>query len=73
MSIRKLSVCFIMSLLLALAHSPSLQAGDDLQLRITAEERAWLTEHPKIVVGGEVDWAPFDFVDKSGKDRENKP
>jgi len=67
MSIRKLPVCFIMSLLLALAHSPLLQAGDDLQLRLTAEERAWLAEHPKIVVGGEVDWAPFDFVDESGQ------
>ena len=67
MSIRKLPVCFIISLLVALAHSPSLRAGDDLQLRLTAEERAWLAEHPKILVGGEVDWAPFDFVDKSGK------
>ena len=67
MSIRRLLVCFIIALLVALAHSPSLQAGDDLQLRLTAEERAWLAENPKILVGGEVDWAPFDFVDKSGK------
>jgi PAS domain S-box-containing protein len=67
MSTRKLLVCFIISLLVALAYSPSLRAGDDLQLLLTAEERAWLAEHPKIVVGGEVDWAPFDFVDKSGQ------
>ena len=54
-------------IVLVLAHSSSLRASDDLQLRFTAEERAWLAEHRKIVVGGEVDWAPFDFVDKSGR------
>ena len=34
---------------------------------LTPEEKSWLTEHPKIVVGGETDWAPFDFVDEGGK------
>jgi ABC-type amino acid transport substrate-binding protein len=32
----------------------------------TSEELAWLREYDKIVVGGERDWAPFDFVDESG-------
>ncbi len=31
------------------------------------EEKAWLAEHDKIVVGGETDWPPFDFVDGSGQ------
>jgi len=31
------------------------------------EEKAWIQMHPSIVVGGEVDWAPFDFVDHNGK------
>jgi len=30
-------------------------------------ERQWLATHKKIVVGGETDWAPFDFVDENGK------
>ena len=34
---------------------------------LTPEERTWLDAHPKIVVGGEKDWAPFDFVDENGK------
>ena len=64
---RGLQLCSILSLLMALAYSASLRAGDDLQLQLTQEEQAWLAAHPKIVVGGEVDWAPFDFVNKSGR------
>ena len=29
-------------------------------------KRQWLATHKKIVVGGEMDWAPFDFVDETG-------
>ena len=36
-------------------------------LQLTQEERAWLTSHKKIVVGGETDWAPFDFIDGTGE------
>jgi two-component system sensor histidine kinase EvgS len=43
----------------------SLPSGS--QLHLTAHERAWLATHPKIIVGGEMGWAPFDFVDKSGE------
>ena len=32
---------------------------------LTEEERAWLSEHQQIIVGGEMDWGPFDFVDES--------
>ena len=38
-----------------------------LQLDLTPEEEIWLAAHKKIVVGGETDWAPFDFVDEDGK------
>lgn len=34
---------------------------------LTSEEQKWIVKHPKIIVGGEVDWAPFDFVTKEGK------
>ncbi len=33
---------------------------------LTDAERQWLDAHKKIVVGGEMDWAPFDFVDETG-------
>ena len=34
---------------------------------MTPEEQGWLAAHKKIVVGGETDWAPFDFIDASGQ------
>ena len=37
------------------------------ELNLTQEERDWLASHKKVIVGGEVDWAPFDFVDESGR------
>jgi PAS domain S-box-containing protein len=36
-------------------------------LELTDEEQSWLADHKKIVVGGEVDWAPYDFVADSGR------
>jgi PAS domain S-box-containing protein len=36
-------------------------------LALTDAERQWLATHKKIVVGGETDWAPFDFVDENGQ------
>jgi ABC-type amino acid transport substrate-binding protein len=38
-----------------------------IRLSLTPEEKTWLAAHKKIVVGGETDWAPFDFVDENGK------
>ncbi|MBF0290173.1 MAG: transporter substrate-binding domain-containing protein [SAR324 cluster bacterium] len=40
------------------------KAASDLTL--TEEERSFIETHPKITVGGEMDWAPFDFVDDAG-------
>ena len=37
------------------------------QISLTDVEKRWLNAHSKIVVGGETDWAPFDFVDETGK------
>ncbi len=33
---------------------------------LTNEELQWISQNPIIVVGGEKDWAPFDFVDEQG-------
>jgi diguanylate cyclase (GGDEF)-like protein len=32
-------------------------------IELTDEERAFITEHPTIVVGGETDWPPMDYVE----------
>ncbi len=45
----------------------SLPSLGQTRIDLTPEEKSWLADHPKIVVGGETDWAPFDFVDKNGK------
>jgi hypothetical protein len=66
----------VLVLALALLYAPTLWAADDVSISITPAERAWLAQHPTIVVGGEVDWAPFDFVDESGRHAgisEHKP
>lgn len=34
---------------------------------LTQEQRSWIEMHPKINVGCEYDWAPYDFVDKYQK------
>ena len=33
---------------------------------LTAEERTWLAEHPKIRIGLDPDFAPYSFLDKNG-------
>ena len=32
----------------------------------TKDELDWILKHPKVIVGGEMDWEPFDFVNKYG-------
>ena len=32
-------------------------------IELTGEERAFIAEHPTIVVGGEMDWPPMDYVE----------
>ena len=32
-------------------------------IELTEEERAFIAEHPIIVVGGEMDWPPMDYVE----------
>ncbi len=38
-----------------------------LDIDLTSQEKAWIKSNPKIIVGGEMDWAPFNFVDSNGK------
>lgn len=39
---------------------------DQNKINFTEEEQAWIQDHPTVIVGGERDWVPFDFVDKNG-------
>ena len=40
---------------------------ENKMIALTDAEKQWLATHKKIVVGGEMDWAPFDFVDETGQ------
>jgi len=40
---------------------------NNTDIPFTAEEKAWIQQHPVVHYGAEKDWAPFDFVDKQGK------
>ena len=33
---------------------------------LTPEEKAWITKHKSVLVGGETNWPPFNFVDANG-------
>jgi polar amino acid transport system substrate-binding protein/two-component system sensor histidine kinase EvgS len=33
------------------------------ELNLSDDELQWIASHPKVIVGGGPDWAPFDFID----------
>ena len=49
------------------AHAAEGQAGPTLSF--TAEERAWLSEHPSVSVAVSHGWAPIEFLDNHGRFR----
>jgi PAS domain S-box-containing protein len=58
----------VIALLILLGSIPTTEAQEnDFPGGLTQEERAFLKAHPVIRVGGETDWAPYDFVDSSGR------
>ncbi len=38
-----------------------------LDLQLTADETAWVTQHPVIDIGVDGGWPPIDFIDNSGR------
>ncbi|MBF0255063.1 MAG: transporter substrate-binding domain-containing protein, partial [Gammaproteobacteria bacterium] len=36
------------------------------QVDLSRQQRQWIADNPIVHVGGELDWAPFDFVNESG-------
>ncbi|MDX1294787.1 MAG: transporter substrate-binding domain-containing protein, partial [Sulfurimonadaceae bacterium] len=35
-------------------------------LQLTDKEKEWIRANPTVIVGGELDWPPFDFVGPDG-------
>jgi len=67
-SIRTCVSIFATFLILAVAITAPVGAVSEAEkIVFTVAEKEWLAAHSKIVVGGETDWAPFDFVDRTGK------
>ena len=68
MSIRTSCSIFATFLILMVAMTAPVGAVSEAEkIAFTDAEKEWLATHSKIVVGGETDWAPFDFVDETGK------
>jgi len=71
-SFRKLFFChsrfflFLLTITLLLSVSFSVLGGKTPKIELTTKEQAWLKAFRKIVIGGEMNWAPYDFVDASG-------
>ncbi|WP_051906732.1 transporter substrate-binding domain-containing protein [Methylomarinum vadi] len=43
------------------------EAKQQAVVALSAAEKAWLRQHPQVVVGGSPDWMPFNFVDDNGR------
>ena len=57
-------VCYTKLMWVVLACFFSAIARAEIQL--TAEEQAYLTQHPIIKIANDPDWEPFEFVDEDG-------
>ena len=62
----KPSVLIIFILLISILQNPIFASTQNDNSLFSDEELVWIKKHPKIIVGGGPDWAPFDFVNKNG-------
>ena len=65
MIIRKHFLIPLFLLCFAFANTQS-YASEKAVFSLTAEEKAWLAEHPEISIGIMDAWAPMNFVDETG-------
>ena len=65
MIIRKHFLIPLFLLCFAFANTPS-YASEKAVFSLTAEEKAWLAEHPEISIGIMDAWAPMNFMDETG-------
>jgi two-component system sensor histidine kinase/response regulator len=48
-------------------HMRETEGAQQNELRLTAEELKWLSEHREIPIGVDGNWPPIDFIDKEGE------
>ena len=65
MIIRKYFLIPLFLLCFAFVNNQS-YASEKALFSLTAEEKAWLAEHPEISIGIMDAWAPMNFMDESG-------
>lgn len=58
------SIFFIFLISIYLSATTSI--SDKSALNLTQEQKQWLLEHPRIIVGMDPDYAPYEWVDKEG-------
>jgi PAS domain S-box-containing protein len=39
----------------------------DDELHLNAVEKRWIKQHPKVIIGVDPNWAPFEFINEQGK------
>ncbi len=61
-----LLICFSQLLLIGLSSSTAVAASEEMPLQLTTEERAWLKAHPKIRLGIDPSFPPFEFAGRDG-------
>ena len=61
------AIKLLQALLLVLTVTGADLQAQSEELEFTPEEQAWINANPIIQVGGETDWAPFDFADAEGR------
>ena len=59
-------ILILFILLISIFQNPLFAATQNDNSLFNDEELVWIKEHPKIIVGGGPDWAPFDFINKNG-------
>ena len=48
------------------SYATSSIAEKSTQLQLTQKQSQWLLEHPRIIVGMDLDYAPYEWVDEQG-------
>ena len=59
----------LLPLLLWLCYLSVAAAQTNNTVQLTAQEQAWLKQNPEVLVGGSLDWTPFNFTDRQGNYR----
>jgi signal transduction histidine kinase/DNA-binding NarL/FixJ family response regulator len=61
----RLAACLLVAI--CLSWTPAGQTEELPQVELTADEQAWLRDHPIIRIGAETNYAPYEFRDSRGQ------